>query len=339
MDGADLELFERSLRHATERHTGAALDAALEELGWREALASDPHAAVSLLFELQGAANVTSSALDHVLLAGIGSVEVAGDNAAIVLPALDPNPVLASTTRAEREFVGEETTPPGSLDGDRLTVRGLGTAALPRCETAVVVAAAAGANVAVVVPTAALTLRPVGGLDPALGLVEVSWESIAIDTTPQPITTWTPAVAAAQLAVGHELIGASRTMLDQARNHALERIQFGQPIAMFQAIRHRLADTLVAIETADAMLDAAWLDQSTQTAAMAKALAGRGARLAARHCQQVLAGIGFTTEHPLHRSIRRVLVLDELFGSARSLTRTLGDELLTSRQLPAVLPL
>ena len=53
------------------------------------------------------------------------------------------------------------------------------------------------------------------------------------------------------------------------------------------------------------------------TAAMAKAIAGRSARTAARHCQQVLAGIGFTTEHALHRYVRRVLVLDELFGSAR----------------------
>ena len=72
---------------------------------------------------------------------------------------------------------------------------------------------------------------------------------------------------------------------------------------------------------------------------MAKALAGRGARTAARHCQQVLAGIGFTTEHPLHRYVRRVLVLDELFGSARALTRQLGDELLDDRQLPPLLPL
>ena len=128
-------------------------------------------------------------------------------------------------------------------------------------------------------------------------------------------------------------------MLELARAHALERIQFGQPISMFQAVRHRLADTLVAIEMAEAVLDAAWLDQSPQTAAMAKALAGRGARTAARHCQQVLAGIGFTTEHPLHRYVRRVLVLDELFGAARSLTKDLGDDLLTSRQLPPQLPL
>jgi alkylation response protein AidB-like acyl-CoA dehydrogenase len=74
-------------------------------------------------------------------------------------------------------------------------------------------------------------------------------------------------------------------------------------------------------------------------AAMAKAVAGRGARTTARHCQQVLAGIGFTTEHPLHRYVRRVLVLDQLFGSSKLLTKELGDTLLASRRLPPLLPL
>ena len=83
----------------------------------------------------------------------------------------------------------------------------------------------------------------------------------------------------------------------------------------------------------------AWLDQTRESAAMAKALAGRGARTAARHCQQVLAGIGFTTEHPLHLYVRRVLVLDQLLGSARALTKELGEDLLRSGQLPAPLPL
>ena len=82
----------------------------------------------------------------------------------------------------------------------------------------------------------------------------------------------------------------------------------------FQAVRHRLADTLVAIEAADA----GWVQLGrgvAPAAAMAKALAGRGARTAARHCQQVLAGIGFTTEHDFHHYLRRVLVLDQLFGT------------------------
>jgi hypothetical protein len=53
----------------------------------------------------------------------------------------------------------------------------------------------------------------------------------------------------------------------------------------------------------------------------------------------VLAGIGSTTEHDLHRYVRRTLVLDQLLGSARTLTRDLGDELLTTRALPPLLPL
>ena len=128
-------------------------------------------------------------------------------------------------------------------------------------------------------------------------------------------------------------------MLELARAHALERVQFGRPISSFQAVRHRLAETLVAIETARAALAAAWEDRSPLAPAIAKALAGRSARTAARHCQQVLAGMGFTTEHPLHRYIRRVLVLDELFGSSRSLTRALGADTVAGRCLPAPLPL
>jgi alkylation response protein AidB-like acyl-CoA dehydrogenase len=107
----------------------------------------------------------------------------------------------------------------------------------------------------------------------------------------------------------------------------------------FQVIRHRLAETLVAIEAADAVLETAWLDQAPQTAAMAKATTGRGARVAARHCAQVLAGIGFTTEHSLHRYVRRVLVLEQLLDATRSITRELGNAILEHRQLPALLPL
>ena len=60
MDRADLELFERSVQQATEHQTGDALDRALAELGWVDALADDPSAAVSVLFPLQGHAGATS---------------------------------------------------------------------------------------------------------------------------------------------------------------------------------------------------------------------------------------------------------------------------------------
>ena len=144
-------------------------------------------------------------------------------------------------------------------------------------------------------------------------------------TATQPgAADWPAAVALGQLALGHELVGAGRAMLELARTHALERMQFGRPIGTFQAVRHRLAESLVAVEAAAALLDAAWEDPSPVTAAMAKAFAGRSARTVARHCQQVLAGIGFTTEHPLHLSVRRTIVLDQLLGAGSLLTRQLG---------------
>jgi hypothetical protein len=320
MDAGERDLFASGLRHATARHSGAALDAALDDLGWREALTADPRVAVSLLFELQGAACGTSSALDAVVAAALGMAPEGG--AGVVLPPLG------------------RTDPPGEVVGESIAVGGLGTAGLGRHERAVVAARAGEGWVATVVDTADLDRRTVQGLDPDLGLVEVAGAHVRALPPPEPPPVpWPSAVAAGQRALAHELVGASRAMLGMARDHALERIQFGRPIASFQAVRHRLAESFVAVEAADAALAAAWDDGSALGAAVAKAVAGRSARTAARHCQQVLAGIGFTTEHPLHRYVRRVVVLDRLLGDARSLTRSLGDDLVVRGSLPSILPL
>ena len=120
----------------------------------------------------------------------------------------------------------------------------------------------------------------------------------------------------------------------------MERTQFGRPIGQFQAVRHRLADTLVAIEAADAALDAAWLgDDLRLGGTWPRPWPDAGARTAARHSQQVLAGIGFTTEHDLHDYVRRTLVLDQLLGAARTLTSHLGHHILSTGTLPTWLPL
>jgi hypothetical protein len=126
-------------------------------------------------------------------------------------------------------------------------------------------------------------------------------------------------------AVGWWLVGAGRAMLALARQHALDRTQFGRPVASFQAIRHRLAETLVAIEGAEATLAAAEPDDLSHL--LAKAAAGQAALTAARHCQQVLGGIGFTAEHALQTHIKRALFLDGLLGSSRELTREAGAAL------------
>jgi len=308
VDREELELFRASVRQAVEAHTGKPLDDALDELGWRDALEADRRAAVSTLFELQGRTNATSSALDAVVATALGV------DAAVVLPPLG------------------RCDPPGEVVGESVAVRGLGTGALQRRDRAALVAS----DSLLVVDTTDLTLRSVGGLDPAIGLVEVSGDSLSSGTQS---AAWPTAVAAGQLALAHELVGASRAMLELAREHALQRVQFGRAIATFQAVRHRLAESLVAIEAADAALGAAWETESPMHAALAKTTASRSARTVARHCQQVLAGIGFTTEHPFHRYLRRTLVLDGILGDSRSLTNQVGEDLVGTRQFPPVLPL
>jgi len=134
-------------------------------------------------------------------------------------------------------------------------------------------------------------------------------------------------LAAGRHALGWWLVGASRAMLSLARRHALDRVQFGKPVASFQAIRHRLAETLVAVEGAEATLQAAAAEPDGLGFLLAKAAAGQAALTAARHCQQVLGGIGFTAEHELHRHVKRSLVLDGMLGSARELTREAGAAL------------
>jgi hypothetical protein len=319
MDAAERALFADTIGQLTVQQSGDELDAALDGLGWSEALVADRPIAVSVLFEAVGAANATSSALDKVLCSVLAPSE--GDVGAVALPPI-------RTCGA-----------PARVDGSQVTVNGLGTRALVRHDTVVVVASDQRALASFVVPTSALKLESASGLDPDLGLVELTGSLELGSMEGRAVVDWDAAVATGQLALGHELVGAARMMLELARVHALERMQFGRPIASFQAVRHRLAESLVAIEAAAALLAAAWDETDPVIVAMAKATAGRSARTVARHCQQVLAGIGFTTEHNFHRYFRRIIVLDQLLGAGSALTRRLGGDVLASGSLPATFPL
>lgn len=311
LDAAELALFADSVRSAVAAHSGARLDAVLAELGWVEALDAAPQAAVSALFDAQGRTGAVSSSLCRVLAHALGR-----EDTTLVLPWLG----------------GCE--PPGTHRDGRLDVRGTLLGPAPSDGR---VAVPLGDAVAVVA-VSELTLESRHGIDPGAGLLVVTGSDITTDAEPTR-GPWSDAVRLGHLALAHELIGTARTMLELACTHARDRVQFGQPIAAFQAVRHRLADAFLAIEAAESLATAAWQDGTQVTAAMAKAVAGRAARTATRHCQQVLAGIGFTTEHRFHLYLRRTLLLDQLLGSSRALTRELGEQMIAKRRLPDLLPL
>ena len=200
--------------------------------------------------------------------------------------------------------------------------------------------AGAGSDLQVMtVPGSAAELHPVQGIDPDAG-VHIARVEHGLDGASQlDDAIWESAVALGRRAVAHQISGASHTMLTLARAHALERVQFGRPVAAFQAVRHRLADALVAVESLDATLDAAADEPNPMTAALAKATAGRTARTVATHCQQVLAGIGFTTDHPFHQYLKRTMLLEGLFGSADEIAVDLGHQLLAARRVPTLIEL
>jgi len=150
---------------------------------------------------------------------------------------------------------------------------------------------------------------------------------------------WEAALAAARTALAHQLIGGARWMLAEACRHALDRVQFGRPVASFQAVRHKLAESLVQIEGAASVAQACQHDPDPLLAGLAKSLAGKAALTTATHAQQVLGGIGFAAEHRFHWWLKRVLVVDALCGSASSLPAEIGQDLLLEGTVPRLIQL
>src|SRR5439155_2861907 len=130
------------------------------------------------------------------------------------------------------------------------------------------------------------------------------------------------AVEQATVALALDAVGACQSIFDIALDHAKQREQFGVPIGSFQAIKHKLADMLVALEKARATAYFAALtiaeddDRRALAASMAKAAAGDCQRLIAEEGIQLLGGIGYTWEHDMHLYVKRAKTGDALFGTA-----------------------
>jgi len=262
-DPESLRLLADSLRPTMSAASGAKLDAALTDLGWRDMLDEMPDIAIPLVFKLLGETGAHAPVLNDVVLRAAGDAP----GGTVPLPFTGGSWVLW-----ER--------------GD----------------------------------------HPESAIDELLPIHPVQQEN----------SLPSAALHAGWRALGWWLVGTSRAMLSLARQHAVDRVQFGRHISSFQAIRHRLAETLVAIEGAEATLQVATECDDPQGLAslLAKAAAGQAALTSARHCQQVLGGIGFTAEHPLHHHIKRSLILDGLLGSSRELTRKAGNAVVTAGSAP-----
>ncbi|MGZ5379332.1 MAG: acyl-CoA dehydrogenase family protein, partial [Mycobacterium sp.] len=121
-----------------------------------------------------------------------------------------------------------------------------------------------------------------------------------------------------------EQVGACERVLEIATQYARTREQFDRPIGSFQAIKHKCADMLVALEWARSASAAALesvdgdagetAGESDWRASMAKAVCSESLRDAAHANVQIHGGIGFTWEDSAHLYLRRARTDEVLFG-------------------------
>ena len=129
-------------------------------------------------------------------------------------------------------------------------------------------------------------------------------------------------------ALAAEQVGGAQRCLELAVEHAKSRRQFGRPIGSFQAIKHKLADLLLLVESARSAAGAAAGDEVS--AAIAGSYCTEAYLAAAGENIQVHGGIGITWEHPAHRYLKRATSDAQLFcppqaHRARLAARVLGD--------------
>jgi alkylation response protein AidB-like acyl-CoA dehydrogenase len=125
----------------------------------------------------------------------------------------------------------------------------------------------------------------------------------------------------ARIALASEALGGAERVLEMTTAYAKERVQFGRPIGSFQAIKHRLADMMIAVEAAKS---AAWYaacvaderrEELAEAAAIAKSYCCDAFFDCAANAVQLHGGIGFTWEHDVHLYLKRARAAATLLGS------------------------
>ncbi len=311
-------------------------DTAVEQ-GWTALAIPEEHGGLGLgLVELGLVALATGAATAGApfLTAGYGASRalLAGGDA-VWLPRLASGEALAAVAMAE----GSAALPPvpavryagGKLSGTKPAVAG-GLSA----DIAVVWASGESGPVLVLAELAGAARSPVNSYDNAR-----LYADLVFSETPATVLAEGEVARAlaldilARMAVvtAHEQVGGSEALLHIAREYAVTRKAFGQPIGAFQSIKHRIAEMYGLVEIARAnCIHAAASDGQANfliAAADARISATDGYDTCARDCIQIHGGIGVTWEQGLHLHMRRARSLAVEQGSLYFWEDVLVDQL------------
>ncbi len=316
MDEADVAQVSSSLRRAVQGGDADTVRRAVAEFGWHELLEDEAAVAVSTLLALQGELLLPVSFLDDVLIAASGLDVPEGTR--VVFPRLGSLEATSALAGSEAHLDGVVQAGDGGI--------------LVAC-----LQGGPGGKVVLVTCEAPAHLGSDGTTDPAAGWVAIEGSLPVGEVKAEDgdaAEAWDRMTAAGRRALAHELVGIGGEMLRLTLEHVTTREQFGQTLASFQVVKHKLADVHLWQQVATLAAQAAWEDGGVESAALAKAAACRFTRTARENCQQLLGGMGFTWEHPFHTYLRRALTLEPLLGGASVQHQLLG-EALRSKTFPS----
>ncbi|MDB6085639.1 MAG: acyl-CoA dehydrogenase, partial [Gammaproteobacteria bacterium] len=143
----------------------------------------------------------------------------------------------------------------------------------------------------------------------------------------------------AALTAATAMTGISGAVFDATLEYVKQRSQFGKPLGSFQAIKHRCADMMVALNSSrSAAYYAAWAvvndapDQA-KAVSIAKSFCGDASRFICDEGTQLHGGMGFTWELGLHFFLRRAKMLEYAYGDATFHRRRVLAETLTELRM------
>lgn len=171
---------------------------------------------------------------------------------------------------------------------------------------------------------AGVTIKPLKTLDPTRQRADILLDNVKMDVLYEGdrlTDIKNEAKARSAIALAAEQIGGADTMLSETVAYALERKQFGRVIGSFQAIKHRCADMMIAIEAArSAVYLAAAMahkggDSVMEHAAIAKSEASEAYYQVCANAIQIHGGVGVTWEFDQHFHFKRARAGKALLGS------------------------
>ena len=261
---------------------------------------------------------LTSAVLATTVLQRAGAVEhlaslAAGKRTACLVVPFSAGPASPEPTvrTADGLVTGHVRSVAGALEADLLVVpvRSPG-------ETGLVV---------VELGDSGIRIDPVTSLDMSRQVADVQLDGVAapfVAEGPEVTEAVEAALTLGAALLASEQVGVARWCLETTISYLLERRQFGRVVGGYQALKHRLADLWVRVESADAAaryaaVTAATGDpDATLAASVAQAYCADVAVRAAEECVQLHGGIGMTWEYPAHLYLKRAKADQLAFGGA-----------------------